>query len=155
MGPGQKTTDRYLDDLAIGEVWCSKPIPISGDDIRAFDLACGALQGTFVNVAKANQEAEEEIVASGWHLIAIAMREFVRAQTLGTTPIIGMGADEIRWLKPVRPGTTLTFRREIIDLRRSSSKPDRGVVTTKLLAEDQIGDIVLEMKVLTRVPVRA
>ncbi|WP_161563963.1 MaoC/PaaZ C-terminal domain-containing protein [Cupriavidus lacunae] len=149
------STNRYLDDLAIGEVWCSKPIVISADDILAFDLARGTLQQTLVNVAKASQEAKEEIVASGWHLIAIAMREFVCARTMGSTPIIGMGADEIRWLKPVHPGASLTFRREIIDIRRSSSKPDRGVVTTKLLAEDQFGDIVLEMKVLTRVPVRA
>ena len=56
------------------------------------------------------------------------------------------GVDEVRWLKPVRPGDTLTIRVTIIEARRSQSKPDRGVVKALVEALDQAGEVVTTWK---------
>jgi acyl dehydratase len=149
-----KPVDRYLEDVVVGEGWSSEPVEITAGDIREF---AALYEPHSLDADEAEAQSGEPggaLVASGWHLVALAMREFVRARTLGNTPVLGMGADDIRWLKPVRAGFVLTFHREISDIRRSISKPDRGVITTELLAVDQDGDIVMKMRTLTRIPSR-
>ena len=157
LSPNPKPVDRYLEDIVVGEGWSSEPVQITADEIKAFSDLYDP-QPYDAEAVEDEQDAQAGefagLVASGWHLVALAMREFVRARTLGNTPVVGMGADDIRWLKPVRPGAVLTFHREISDVRRSISKPDRGVVTTEFLAVDQDGDIVMKMRTLTRVPSR-
>jgi acyl dehydratase len=59
----------------------------------------------------------------------------------------GIGADEVRWLKPVRPGDTLSVRCSVLETRRSKSKPDRGSVHIRLETFDQTGDKVLTFTV--------
>jgi acyl dehydratase len=153
LSQSRKPVDRYLEDFVVGERWSSDPVQVTADDIKEFAALYGP-RPFHADEAEAKRCESGALVVSGWHLIALAMREFVRAKTLGNTPIIGMGADGIRWLKPVGPGAALTFHREISDIRRSASKPDRGVITTELRAVDQHGDIVMKMSVLTRVPSR-
>jgi acyl dehydratase len=55
------------------------------------------------------------------------------------------GVDELRWLLPVRPGDELTLRATVADARLSRSKPDRGVLTTRIEMVDRAGDVVLSM----------
>jgi len=54
------------------------------------------------------------------------------------------GVDELRWPKPVRPGDTLHVRATVIEARRSSSKPDRGIVKTLMELTNQDGDLVMK-----------
>jgi len=56
------------------------------------------------------------------------------------------GADEVRWLKPVRPGDTLTVKSTILEARRSLSKPDRGVVKALVEIVNQAGEVVTTWK---------
>jgi acyl dehydratase len=65
-----------------------------------------------------------------------------------------MGIDELRWLAPVRPGDSLTARREITSVKRSASKPDRGVVKTRIDVTNQAGVTVMSMTTLTQMPAR-
>ncbi|KAK0339642.1 hypothetical protein LTR94_033720, partial [Friedmanniomyces endolithicus] len=71
------------------------------------------------------------LIASGWHVCSRVMRQFVDEAYFGKTPLLGMNVDALWWVRPVRPGDTLTVRREIIEIRPSKSQPDRGVVRTK------------------------
>ena len=68
------------------------------------------------------------LVASGWHTAAMTMRLIVEHYLSRVLSVGSPGVDELRWLKPVRPGDILSVRVSILEARRSASKPDRGVV---------------------------
>ena len=81
-----------------------------------------------------------KIAASGWHTAAMTMRVIVDA--LSRQPQAGLGSpgvDELRWLKPVYPGDTLTMRGELIEKTPSRSKPDLGTVRTRTTVTNQDG----------------
>jgi len=91
------------------------------------------------------------LVASGWHvacvnvLMAITARDRERranpdapAPRTGPSP----GWNDIRWLKPVRAGDTLTFYREDVGFRRSESRPGWGIRSSRSIAENQNGETV-------------
>ncbi|MBK4734348.1 MaoC family dehydratase [Noviherbaspirillum pedocola] len=86
------------------------------------------------------------IIASGWHTCALMMRMMVDG-FLSTAASLGSpGVDEIRWMRPVRPGDTLSVSSTVLDARESSSKPDRGVVHTMWQAKNQHGETVATVK---------
>ena len=68
------------------------------------------------------------IVASGWHTAALAMRLLVDHRLSHVANLGSPGLDELRFLKPVRPGDELRVRLTILEVRPSESKADRGVV---------------------------
>ena len=67
------------------------------------------------------------IIASGWHTGSLMMR-LMGDDFLGPSSMGSPGLDELRWLAPARPGDTLTLRMEVLSMRPSSSKPDRGII---------------------------
>ena len=80
------------------------------------------------------------IAASGWHTAAMTMRVIVDA--LDREPQAGLGSpgvDELRWIKPVYPGDTLTIRGTIVDKTPSRSKPDLGTIRTRTIVTNQDG----------------
>ncbi len=86
------------------------------------------------------------IIASGWHTCSTMMRLMVDG-FLGKAASMGSpGLDEVRWLKPVRAGDTLNVSTTAIDIKPSSSKPDRGVVVTEWRAVNQRGELVCTIK---------
>jgi acyl dehydratase len=56
------------------------------------------------------------------------------------------GMDELRWLKPVRPGDTLRVRVAVIEARRSQSKPDRGILLAQQECLNQNNEVVMSAK---------
>jgi acyl dehydratase len=66
--------------------------------------------------------------ASGWHTCCIMMKMIADGVLLDSASMGSPGIDEVRWLKPVRPGDSLTVRGSIVFTRASQSKPDRGFV---------------------------
>jgi len=56
--------------------------------------------------------------------------------------LVSPGVDELRWHAPVRPGDVLRIRVTIVEARRSQSKPDRGLVRTRVEAFNQRGELV-------------
>ena len=65
----------------------------------------------------------QKTIESGWHIAALTLKVFVEAGGYGDTPVLGLGNDELRWNKVVRPGDRLTVKREVVELRRSRSNP--------------------------------
>jgi len=85
------------------------------------------------------------LIASGWHTCALMMRLLVEQYLSPVSSLGSPGVDELRWLRPVRPGDELVLRTTVEDARRSASKPDRGIVRTRVELVDQEGRQVLRL----------
>ncbi len=86
------------------------------------------------------------LIASGWQTTALLMRMVVTELLGPESGSLGSpGVDEIRWLKPVRPGDTLRVRVEVLEVRPSKSKPDRGSVKLRYEVLNQTDDVVMTM----------
>lgn len=123
----------YLDDLAPGQVYPLGARSLSTAEIvefaRAFDP-----QAFHLDEQAAAETIYGGVIASGWQTICVFMRLFVdgflnRAAALGSP-----GVDEVRWPRPVRPGDALDCRIEVISVRPSASKPDRGITRLRAVA---------------------
>jgi acyl dehydratase len=69
------------------------------------------------------------LAASGWHTCAIMMKMIADGLLLDTASMGAPGIDEVKWLRPVRPGDSLTVRGSVTGVRTSQTKQDRGFVT--------------------------
>ena len=94
------------------------------------------------------------LIASGWHTCALMMRLLVERYLSPESSLGSPGVDELRWTLPVRPGDRLTLRSTVVEARRSRSKPDRGLVRTRVELVDQRGDVVLSLLAMNLVRAR-
>jgi acyl dehydratase len=146
-------SNRYFDDFKVGDRFKSELLEVTEKQIiefaREFDP-----QVFHIEPARAEQTIFKGLIASGWHTAAITMRLFV--QTLNFAEgAIGLGVDELRWPNAVRPGDTLSVETEIIDRRRSRSKPNYGIIRLRNVTTNQRGEIVQTMIANAMVPRRA
>jgi|SRR5579859_290272 len=86
------------------------------------------------------------LIASGWHTIVLFMERFARVVLNNTISLASPGADEIRWLKPVRSGEILTARVVVVDCRPSSSRTEMGIVCFRWEITNQAGESVLTLQ---------
>ncbi len=91
------------------------------------------------------------IIASGWHTAALMMRLYAVNYLSPASSLASPGLDELRWLRPVRPGDRLSVRVTVEDARPSTSKPDRGVVRSLIEVFNQRGEPVLTMRAVNMV----
>ena len=136
----------YLEDYHAGTVVEFGSRTVSEDEIiefaTAFDPQLFHIDREFARASNFGG-----IVASGWHTVSRTCRMFVDNFFNNNSLMGGIGADEVRWLKPVRSGDTLTVRCSVLETRRSKSKPDRGSVHVRLETFDQTGDKMLTFTV--------
>ena len=83
------------------------------------------------------------LAASGWHTAAIMMRLNAEHLLNHSTSFGAPGVDEVRWLKPVRPGDRLSVRAKVVETRASRSLPDRGFVSIHFELLNQDGATVM------------
>ncbi len=138
----------YFDDLHVGQQFTSDTHLIYEEQIKAFAKQFDP-QPFHLDAEAAKATLFEGLVASGWHTAAITMRLMVESIPIAGG-VIGAGA-EIAWPKPVRPGAVLRVESEILELRPSRSRPDRGVATIRSETRNQFGEIVqvLTAKLIT------
>ena len=86
------------------------------------------------------------LIASGWLTGSTLMRLFYEGFLKDTASMGSPGIDELRWLKPVRPGDTLSARLIMLETTASRSKPDRGLVHSLMEVRNQHGEIVMTTK---------
>lgn len=144
---------RLLEDFRVGETWTSRKEVITEESIVAFATANDP-QPIHTDPAAAAQSRFGTLIASGWQIAALPLRLFVEDGGYGDTPMIGLGVDELRWRQIVRPGDVLQVHREVIEVRRSRSRPDRGTVRTRVEVKNQNDEVVLSMIALGQVPAR-
>lgn len=146
--------DRYLDDLQVGEAWLGEPFEITEAEILDFARVYDP-QPMHVDPEAAARGRFGGLIASGWHVASRVMREFVDESPFGATPMLGLRIDELCWLKAVRPGDRLQVRREIVEVARSRSRPDRGVIRTATHVVNQDDEPVLTFFTLIQLPANA
>ena len=144
---------RYLEDFKVGERWVSTPTVITEAEIVAYGLANDP-QPMHTDPVLAKSGPFGGLVASGWQIAALSMRLFIQSGGYGKTPVVGLGIDELRWKKPVRPGDTLTVEREVVEITRSEKQSDRGTIRTRVDVRNQSGEVVMTLVTLGRVPAR-
>lgn len=144
---------RYLEDFEIGETWTSDPVEVTEDEIITYARQYDP-QPMHTDPEKAAQSRFGGVIASGWHIVSLTMRVFIESGGHRGTPAVGLGVDELRWRKPVRPGDVLTVTREVAGAERSKSRPQFGTLRTRVTVTNQDGDTVLSMVSLGQVPAR-
>lgn len=147
------TEARYLESFSVGDRWVSKPTVLTEAEMIAYGIANDP-QPMHTDPEAAQAGPFGGLVASGWQIAALSMRVFVQSGGYGKTPVVGMGIDELRWRKPVRPGDTLVVEREVVEVTRSESRPDRGMIRTRVNVRNQDDEIVMTLYTLGRVPAR-
>jgi acyl dehydratase len=143
----------WFDDLKLGMRFTSaEAITISRDDILRFAAEFDP-QPFHLDEAAAAKSILGGLAASGWHTAALAMRLAITARPFGPHPLFGAGVDELRWLKPVRPGDTLRLEGEVVELIPSKTRP-QGIARVKWTAYNQDGEAVYTFSPIAIVPRR-
>ena len=142
----------WFDDLKIGMRFKSEAVTVSKDDIIRFAREYDP-QPFHLDEEAAKKTILKGLAASGWHTAAIAMRLATECRPFGPHPLLGAGVDELRWLKPVRPGDTLHLEGEVVELAPSRSKP-QGVARVRWTLYDQHGEAVYTFIPIAIVPTR-
>lgn len=132
---------RYLEDFQTSEIETIPGYALSASEIVEFGRAWDP-QPMHTDPDAAKTLPFGGLVASGLHLLAIAVRQLV-SQPGHVAVIAGLSVDEVRFLRPARPGDTLTVTRECIEARASDTKPDRGIVRNRITLLNQHDEVVL------------
>ena len=99
-----------------------------------------------VDEEAAKQSTYGGLIASGWHTVSLAMRMICDAYLLDAASLGSPGVNEVRWLKPVRPGDAIRLRMTVLEAKPSTSKPDRGTVLHRWDVLNQNGETVMTME---------
>jgi acyl dehydratase len=133
---------RTFDDFEIGERFSSPGITVSEAQILDFALAYDP-QPFHLDKAAAAASPYGGLIASGFQTLALGFRAFYQAGVINDCSLGSPGMDEVRWLKPVRPGDTLHTETVVKSKRASQSKPDRGIVHMDWEVRNQAGEVVM------------
>jgi len=132
---------RYLEDLEPGQQFGSGSVTVDAEQIKAFAKQFDP-QPFHLDDEAARASFFQGLAASGWHTAALTMRLLVEGELSIAGGIVGAGADEFRWPRPVRPGDTLTVRSEVLEVRPSKSRPEQGLVKVRSTTLNQKGEPV-------------
>jgi acyl dehydratase len=134
-------TKRYLEDYAVGQVYGSGRLAIAEERIKSFAAEFDP-QPFHLDEEAARGSVFQGLAASGWHTAAITMLLLVEGDLKPAGGIIGMGFEEFRWPRPVRPGDELRVESEVLEVRPSNSRPDRGLIKIRSTTVNQRNEAV-------------
>lgn len=135
----------YFEDFQVGQVYELGSYTVSEEQILTFAREFDP-QPFHVDRALAAESIYGGIIASGLHTASIFMRLLYDGLLCRSASMGSPGQDELRWLRPVRPGDTLTARGTVEELIPSKSKPDRGLVRKSYEVLNQHGEKVMTMR---------
>jgi acyl dehydratase len=122
---GEKTMDQ-AEMIAFAEVYDPQPFHIDEEAAR--------------------QSMYKGLIASGWHTVALVMRMMVDSYLNAAASLGSPGVDNVRWLKPVRPGDTIRATRTVVETRPSGSRPEMGLVKSRWEVFNQSDQLVMTME---------
>lgn len=144
---------RYFEDYVEGDVHEFGHIEVLESEMLSFAERFDP-QPFHTDPQAAGKSIYGGLIASGWHSASLMMRLFVDHYLTHNASLGSPGVDELRWLKPVRPGNSISLRVTVSKTNRSRSKPDRGIVHSYVEALNQDGEIVMTMKALNFISLR-
>jgi acyl dehydratase len=143
----------YFEELQVGQRFETGSHLI--DEQQIIDFAAQFDPQPFhLDPAAAQETVFGGLAASGWHTAAITMRLMVKSGLAIAGGLVGAAA-EIAWPNPTRPGAILKVESEILELRASRSRTDRGVATIKSQTRNQHGETLQVLVAKIIVPRRS
>jgi len=143
---------RYFDEFAVGDRFKTEARTLGEAEMLAFANAYDP-QPFHIDPAAARASIYGGLIASGFQTLALGFRLVIDTGIFLGSSLGSPGFDEVRWLKPVRAGDTLRVEAEVVELRPSRSKPDRGILRvayTYFNQRDETVLTVLAMHLLAR-----
>ena len=132
---------QFFEDFAVGQRYRSSSRQITLDETTRFASEFDP-QPFHLDEAAAAETMFGGLAASGWHTAALTMKLLVGSEFSPAGGIIGMGFDELRWPRPVRPGDELHTDVEVLEVRTSKSNASRGLVKIRTTTLNQQGEAV-------------
>jgi acyl dehydratase len=145
-----KYSGLYLDDVEVGQTFTSGTYVMDAGRIKTFAAEFDP-QPFHIDETAAKESIFHGLAASGWHTAAAARWLLTTSGLRFADGILGLGA-EISWPRPTRPGDILHMDTEIVEIRPSQSKPERGIVTIRSTMLNQNGETVYLLKANLIVP---
>jgi len=133
-----------FEDLQAGQQRSFGPRVLTKEEIVSFGRDWDP-QPFHVDEAAATRSPFGGLIASGWQTAALCMRMVVDGMLAQSTSMGSPGLDELKWLKPVRPGDALSVEVSVLEVTPSKSKPDRGSVKIGYHCTNQRGESVMTM----------
>lgn len=131
---------KYLEDFHVGQVFNFTTEPVSKEAIIAFATRWDP------QLLHTDEEHATKIhgglIASGFQTMLLVFEPIMKDLMTDVANIGGMGFDNLRWLRPLRPDQALAVKLEINAVRPSRSKPDRGILQYTLTATDPAGELM-------------
>ena len=134
----------HWEDFAAGNVATYGPRTITREEILAFAAEFDP-QPMHADEEAARATMLGGLVASGWHTCALSMRMIADGFVLASASMGSPGVEEVRWLKPVRPGDSLTLRATVVETRVSRSRPGMGFVKFSYELLNQADECVMTL----------
>jgi acyl dehydratase len=144
---------RHYEDLAVGEVFDLGKTEVTRDMIIGFATEFDPFP-FHLDEEAAKASLLGGLASSGWQTAALTLRMLVDAFLSRIAAMGGLGFSNLKWKKPVMVGDTIGGTATIAALRRSSSHPDRGIITLDLNISNQKGEPVMSMQLANLVEVR-
>lgn len=117
----------YWEDFQLGAVAIHGPRLVTREEIVAFAAEFDP-QPMHLDEAAASATLLGGLAASGWHSCCLLMRIITDGFVLDSSSMGAPGVEEVRWLKPLRPGTRIRVRSTVLETRASKSRPEMGLV---------------------------
>jgi acyl dehydratase len=145
---------RYLEDFVPGQRFSGGTLTVEAEAIVAFARQFDP-QPFHTDPATAETTFFKGLAASGWHTAALTMRMLVDSGIGIAWGIIGREIEQIGWPRPTRPGDRLRIESEVMEVRRSRSRPDMGTARLRTETLNQDDQVVQTMIAALIVPARA
>ena len=136
---------KYYEDISVGDARSFGHYEVTREEVVEFASKYDP-QPFHLDDEAAAATHFGRLSASGWHTCSMTMAMMV--ENMKTEKSAGLGSpgvDQLRWKKPVYPGDTLRCETEIIEKRRSASRPEMGIFKSRIRTFNQHGEMVLEM----------
>lgn len=137
---------KFLEDLSPGERFVCAGVTLTEAEIIGFALHYDP-QPFHLDAGAAAESIYGGLIASGFQVVSLCFRMFIQQGLLAESSMGSPGIDDLRWLAPARPGDTLRTEVEVLELRPSRSKPDRGIARLAYRAINQRGEAVASFTV--------
>ena len=133
----------YLEDITVGQTFGTGTVAVEIEKVKEFAAEYDP-QPFHLDESAARESLFGGLVASGWHTAALTMKLLVEGEFQPVGGLIGLGVDQIRWPRPVRPGDVLRVESEVLEMRESQSNPGRGIVKVREYDPmNQVGEPVM------------
>ncbi len=132
---------RYFEDFPVGLKLATAGFTLTEAEIIGFGLIYDP-QPFHLDAEAARHSPYGGLIASGFQTLALSFRLFVQTGAIAESSLGGSGLDDLRWHLPVRPGDTIRVEVEVVELRPSRTKPDRGAVRMMYRTYNQHDQVV-------------